>query len=271
MPTARTLVEVGGRHRSVACGGALLVLRDLKVAALFLTRFPVQLEGAVGMRDLAAAAYAFPLVGAAVGLIGSLGFWAASRLGLPTMPGALIALLCMVLATGALHEDGLADTADGLGAGEDRRRALEIMGDSRIGSFGAIAIMFSLLGRLMALAPLYDPVLFTKVVIGAGMVSRAALPVVMLALPSAKSTGLAAEAGRPDPLRVVAGVAIALACCTLLLQSLALPAILAAALAAAAVAAWLGRRLGGCTGDTLGAVQQVAEVGFLFAIVALLA
>lgn len=244
------------------------VLQDLKVAALFLTRFPVPVAGAVTMRDLARAVYAFPVMGAAVGLLGGLGFTVASWVGLPSLPAALIALACMIVTTGALHEDGFADTADGLGAGPDREKALAIMRDSRIGSYGAIAIMLSLLGRLMALAPMWDPKLVTAVLVGSAMMSRAMMPVVMLLQPSAKATGLAAETGRPDLPRVAIGVAVAvLACLFLLPLHLSLPAMAASAVAALLLATWLGRRFGGCTGDTLGAVQQVGEIAFLFAIV----
>ena len=107
--------------RVVAAGGVGSCCRDLKVAALFLTRFPIQVDGTVTMRDLAAAVYAFPLMGAAVGLLGGLAFAAAAWLGLPSLPAALLAIVAMLLATGALHEDGLADTADGLGAGARSR------------------------------------------------------------------------------------------------------------------------------------------------------
>lgn len=244
------------------------MLQDLKVAALFLTNLPVRVAGSVSMRDLALAVYAFPVMGALVGLLGGLVFLLASLLGLPTMPAALLAVVATILSTGALHEDGLADTADGLGAGEDRERALAIMRDSRIGSFGAIALVLSLLARLMALAPIYDPVLALKVLVGAGMASRAVMPVVMLLQPSAKATGLAAEAGRPEPARVAIGVGLAAVACLLLLQKLAIAPILASAAASLGVAHWLGRRFGGCTGDTLGAVQQVAEITFLLAVVA---
>jgi adenosylcobinamide-GDP ribazoletransferase len=244
------------------------LLQDLKVAALFLTSLPVKTVENVSMRDLAQAVYAFPLMGALVGFLGGLAFLAASLLGLPTMPAALLAILAMVLATGALHEDGLADTADGLGAGDDRARALAIMRDSRIGSFGALALMLALLCRLMALAPMYDPFLVLKVLVCAGMASRALLPVVMLMQPSARATGLAAEAGRPEPIRVAIGAGVALVACLALLQQLAPVAIAASAAVSLLVAHWLGRRFGGCTGDTLGAVQQVAEIVFLFAIVA---
>lgn len=244
------------------------VLQDLKVAALFLTSIPVRVDDRVTMRDLARAVYLFPVMGAVVGLLGGAVFTVASLLGLPTLPGALLALAAMILATGGLHEDGLADTADSLGAGPDREKALAIMRDSRIGSFGAMALILSLVGRVSALAPIYDPVLLTKVLVAAGMASRALMPVVMLLQPSARATGLAAEAGRPEPLRVAIGAALALVACALLIPKLALIAVGVAALGGLLVATWLGRRLGGCTGDTLGAVQQVAEIAFLFAVLA---
>lgn len=244
------------------------MLQDLKVAALFLTSLPVRVTGQVSMRDLAQAVYAFPIVGAAVGLSGGLVFLLASLLGLPTMPAALLAITAMILATGGLHEDGLADTADGLGAGEDREKALAIMRDSRIGSFGALALMLALLARLMALAPIFDPVLALKVLVAAGMVSRAVMGLVMLLQPSAKATGLAAETGRPEAARVAIGGGLALIVAVLLLRQLGLVATGAAVAVALLVAWWLGRRLGGCTGDTLGAVQQVAEITFLLAVTA---
>jgi adenosylcobinamide-GDP ribazoletransferase len=245
------------------------VLHDLKVAALFLTRFPVQVDGRLTMRDLAAAVYAFPVIGAAVGLLGGAGYLAAYWLGLPSLPGALGAVAAMILATGALHEDGLADTMDGLGAGPDRTRAFEIMRDSRIGTYGALALMLTLLARVLAMAPLWEPRLMTAVLVAAAMGSRSVMPVVMLWQPSAKAAGLAAETGRPELPRVLAAVGLAVAACLLLLPlTLGLPALLAAAAVSLLVAAWLGRRFGGCTGDTLGAVQQTAEVAFLLTIAA---
>ena len=175
----------------------------------------------------------------------------------------------MLALTGALHEDGLADTADGLGAGADRDRALEIMADSRIGSFGTIALIIVLLARLIALAPMWDPRQVASALVAAAMASRALMPVVMLLQPSARADGLAAATGRPEPLRVMLGSFLAIA-------RRRAPAPAAdrrdrhswpSAGLSLLLAAWLGRRLGGCTGDTLGAVQQAAEIAFLFAIV----
>ena len=105
------------------------------------------------------------------------------------------------------------------------------------------------------------------VLIAAAMTSRAMIPVVMLLQPSAKAGGLAAAAGRPEPVRVMIGLFIAIAAAVALLPlPTAVTALVIAAGVSLLVAAWLGRRLGGCTGDTLGAVQQTAEIAFLFAI-----
>ena len=128
--------------------------------------------------------------------------------------------------------------------------------------------MLALLARLMALAPMWDPGLVAAVLVAAAMASRAVMPVVMLLQPSARATGLAAETGRPEPFRVMIGSFIAIGAVVLLLPLAdgragpgrhRCPSLL--------VAGWLGRRFGGCTGDTLGAVQQVAEIAFLLAIV----
>ncbi len=246
------------------------MLNDLKIATVFLTRLPVRVEGPLAMRDLAGAVHLFPLVGALVGLIGAAAFGLGQGLGLPPVPCAVLALAATALATGALHEDGLADTADGLGAGADRARALEIMRDSRIGSFGAVALVLTLLARLSALAAMGgQPALVAGALVAAGAASRAAMPVVMHLQPSARASGLAAEAGKPEPARVAAAVLVALAASFLLLPTpVAAAAVLGAAAVAAVAAAALGRRFGGCTGDTLGAVQQLAEVAFLFGILA---
>ena len=245
------------------------VLQDLRVAALFLTRLPVRVAGPVAMRDLAAAVYLFPLVGALVGGVGGVAFWVARGAGLPGLPCSILAVAAMVLTTGALHEDGLADTADGLGAGENRAKALDIMRDSRIGSFGATALVLVLLARVTALASLWEPGLVAALLVGAGAASRALMPAVMYLQPSARASGLAAEAGRPEPARVLAAVLVALAISFLALPSgTALRAAIAAAAVGLTAAALLGRRFGGCTGDTLGAVQQLAEVAFYYAVLA---
>jgi adenosylcobinamide-GDP ribazoletransferase len=175
----------------------------------------------------------------------------------------------LVLVTGGLHEDGLADCADGLGGTTPARR-LEIMRDPRVGSFGVIALALGLLARVGALGALQHAAAVATALIVAAVLSRAAIPVAMLALPNARADGLAARAGRPHAARVAAAVLIALALVLVLLpprSAVIVTACVAAAGGLLAIAAW--RRLGGRTGDVLGALQQVTEIAALLALAAL--
>ncbi|MGF1561993.1 MAG: adenosylcobinamide-GDP ribazoletransferase [Geminicoccaceae bacterium] len=242
----------------------------LRFAVQFLTRLPVPLGRAPGNDLLAPAAALFPVVGALIGaLVGAL-YAAVSLLGLPTLPAAILALSAMILLTGALHEDGLADVADGFGGGKNAAQKLEIMRDSRIGSYGVIALMLALFARLIALAGLWDPYYAALVLICAASASRAAMVPVMQLLPPARRDGLAARATPPKAAHTLSASAIACLLTFLLLPpGTAAVALVATALGPLALA-WLAlRQIGGHTGDVLGAVQQVAEIGFLFAILAM--
>jgi adenosylcobinamide-GDP ribazoletransferase len=244
-------------------------LRDCKVALAFLTRLPVRPDRPWQGADLAASVAMFPLVGLLVGLTGGLAYAAAMALGLPPLPAAVLAVAATAWLTGAMHEDGLGDLADGMG-GATRAKKLEIMRDPRVGSFGVIAIVLALLARVGALAALAGPAPVAAALLAAGAVSRAAMPVAMLALPQARDDGLAQRAGRPQPARVAAGVAIAILVALLLLAPpVAVGAILAATLAACLVTLLARRALGGVTGDVLGAIQQAAEIAFLLGVVAM--
>jgi adenosylcobinamide-GDP ribazoletransferase len=244
---------------------------DLLRATSFLTRLPVPVPGPAQAGDLAAAAHAFPLVGAAVGALAGLAGLLAAGLGLPPALAAGVALAAQVLLTGALHEDGLADVADGLGAGRDRVRTLAVMRDSRIGSFGVLALTGSLGLRWAALAALADPYAAGAGLLAAAAASRAGAAALLL-LPPARADGQGAFAGRP----AVALVWIAIGWAALL-ALLALPAgaalagLTTAAIAAALVAALAWQRLAGQTGDVLGAAQQAGETAFLLALAAALA
>ena len=243
-------------------------LRDCKVALGFLTRLPVRPEQPWQGPDLAASVAMFPVVGLLVGLAGGLAYAAAVALGLPPLPAAVLAVAATAWLTGAMHEDGLGDLADGFG-GSTRAKKLEIMRDPRVGSFGVIAIVLALLARVGALAALAGPAPVAAALLAAGAVSRASMPVAMLALPQAREDGLARRAGRPHPARVAASVAIAILLALLLLAPpVAFAAILTATLAACLVALLARQALGGITGDVLGAIQQVAEIAFLLAVVA---
>jgi len=238
-----------------------------KVALQFLTRLPVRAPTPWPERALAASVPTFPLIGALIGALGALAFALASWLGLPPALAALLAVLVQMLLTGGLHEDGLADLADGLGGGRSRADRLAIMRDPRLGSFGALALIMATLARVLALAALAEPWLVAAALIAAGAASRAALPALMAALPAARRDGLAASAGRPHPLRAAAAGAIAAGIGLLLLPAGAvLLGLLLALLVLFGLAALAQRQLGGQTGDVLGAAQQLSEIIFVLGV-----
>jgi adenosylcobinamide-GDP ribazoletransferase len=243
------------------------LFRDGKVALAFLTRLPLP-GPAWHDGELAASVPLFPVAGALIGLAGGLVYALAAWLGLPPWPAAALALATTIGATGALHEDGLADVADGFGGGRTRADKLRLMRDPRIGSYGALALVLALLARAGALVALAEPVAVVTTLVAAGAVSRAALPAVMVGLARARPDGLAAQAGRPHPLRAVAAALIAVLIALALLGWPALVAVSAGVLGALAVALLASRQIGGYTGDVLGAIQQLAEIGVLCGVVA---
>jgi adenosylcobinamide-GDP ribazoletransferase len=177
--------------------------------------------------------------------------------------------------TGGFHEDGLADTADGLGGGQTRARRLEIMKDSRLGSYGALTLGLTLALRVAALAMLVavSPWLAAVSLVASHGLGRAAAVGAMALMPYGGDPGMAKE-GRPDRASVAGlAVAVLVALWPLALLPVAAGVVgVAAGLAVGAVPAWQAQRLiGGRTGDVLGAVEQMFEVGFLLAVAGLLA
>jgi adenosylcobinamide-GDP ribazoletransferase len=166
--------------------------RELETATIFLTRLPLRSQE---LLPLAAAGRAFPLAGALVGGIGALVFALAAWLGLPPIVAALLAVMATIAATGALHEDGLADTADGIFSGAARERVLEIMRDSRIGTFGALALILSVGLRVCALPHVLDA---AAALVAVHALSRGWLPWLMRRDMPARADGLAAGAGKPE-------------------------------------------------------------------------
>jgi adenosylcobinamide-GDP ribazoletransferase len=243
--------------------GALSGLgRDVLLAVRFLTRLPVPGKD---KRKLSAAARAFPIAGALVGAVAGAALIGAYRAGLHPMASALAALAVAALLTGALHEDGLADTADGFGGGT-RAQKLKIMRDSRIGVYGVLALVLGVGIRASILAGLLGPWAAAAALVAAGSLSRGFLPALMYLLPPARSGGLAKKAGKPTREgAVVAALLGAMVALIFLGQVAGLWAIAAAGVAVAAMA-WLAQRqIGGQTGDVLGAAQQVAEMAVLAA------
>ncbi|MFQ5984008.1 MAG: adenosylcobinamide-GDP ribazoletransferase [Alphaproteobacteria bacterium] len=256
--------EENGQGDSRGLGGWLT---DLQLAAAFLTRLP--LPSPAPSRTLASAARVFPLVGAAVGLAGGVVFLLAAGLGLPPWLAAVAALATTVAVTGALHEDGLSDLADGLGAGLDREAKLAAMQDSGAGPFGVVALVLALVARVAALAALEQPAIVVAALVAAGAVSRVAIVGVMRELSPARDEGLGAAAGTPPRDGTLIALALAAVIALILVgPATGFVAVTAAGLTALGVAALAQRQLGGYTGDVLGAVQQVAEIAFLIAVVA---
>jgi adenosylcobinamide-GDP ribazoletransferase len=237
------------------------LITDFKTSLAFCTRLPLVHSAFVEGEEIARASWAFPLVGAAVGILGGLVCWLAASSGLHPFLVSVLALSTTMFATGCLHEDGLADTADGLGSGATAERKLEIMRDSHIGVYGASALMLSLMLRAGAIASLAGPGLMAWALFAAHAGSRAALPALMRLVPRARVDGLSAAAGRP-PLESIA--AAALLGVLALVLGLGFSGGLIAAVLVVAATAIIGRlciaHIGGQTGDVLGTLQQVSEI-----------
>ncbi|BCA61654.1 hypothetical protein HMP09_0888 [Sphingomonas sp. HMP9] len=209
-----------------------------------------------GAEDFAAAIRFYPVVGLAIGAIVAVAGWLGALV--DPWTGACAALLVWIAVTGALHLDGLADLADGLGAAHgDRTRLLAVMADPHIGSFGVVAIVGQMLAKLVLLHAIgpHWPLILVPFAARMGPLLWSKL------LPPLRPGGLgAAVAGAVRP-RDLLGWGLLLA-----LAAVAVPALLALPLVAVAVAAWLRRTLGGVTGDAHGAGIEIVETGLLVAL-----
>jgi adenosylcobinamide-GDP ribazoletransferase len=245
------------------------------IALQFFTRLPIPAWVGFEASWLQHAARYFPLVGCVVAAIAA-GVYAAAALVLPAPVAAVLSTAASIWITGAFHEDGFADTCDGLGGGMTKDRALEIMKDSRVGAYGAIGIVCMLATKLSALA-LLPPRVAVAALFVAHPVSRLAATALIWKLDYVRGEGKAKPLAQQ-----MTGAEFALAALTCALPAACVlatgwmtpAALLAALLAAAGAALWLGRlfvrRLGGYTGDCLGAVQQLAEALAYVAVLATL-
>jgi adenosylcobinamide-GDP ribazoletransferase len=233
---------------------------DVVAAVLFCTRLPIASVRAHSSADVARAVWAFPVAGAIVGLIAAAVYGFARLAGLPPFPAAGLSVAATLVVTGCLHEDGLADVADSFGAAT-RERKLEIMRDSRTGTYGACALAMSLLLRAAALATIADPARAAAVLVATHMAARGSMPLFMRLVPPAREDGLSAGAGRPSRASAVAALLMGIAALVVGLGPAA--GLCAIALLAAAFAwlAWLCvRQIGGQTGDVLGTLEQSSEI-----------
>jgi len=236
---------------------SLAIPGDILTALALLTRLPVRASHSRG----AAAAWAYPLAGLAIGTIAAIVAFATS--GLPPALTAGFALLALIIPTGALHEDGLADTADGFWGGWTRVRRLEIMKDSRIGTYGVLALVLSVGLRWAALTALAASGDLAVALILTAILSRAPMVALMHALPHARDTGLAASTGHPGRNTTLLALGIAAAIAALTLGLSALPLAILLILTTLITAAIAKTKIGGQTGDVLGAMQQISEIAIL--------
>ncbi len=246
--------------------------RDCCVAGTFLTRLPFPaVTGAEKKGALMASARAFPMIGVITGVLAGGSLMGAASLDLHPLACAFVALAVLALVTGGLHEDGLADFADGLGGGKNKTEKLKIMKDSRIGVFGVLAVVLSVAIRGTVLGGLPGPGMAAAALIAASAMSRGMLPGVLGLMTPARKSGLATSAGEPDDegwmTALVLGLLIGFLCIGFWGG---LTALVGGIIAVAALGVLAERQIGGVTGDVLGAQQQMAEIAVLMAAAAAL-
>lgn len=246
---------------------------ELTTAVTFLTRIPLPYREAA----LAHSVWAFPLAGAIVGALSGAVLWLALTIGLPPLAAAFLALATSALITGALHEDGLADCADGFWGGMTPDRRLEIMRDSRSGAYGVLALVVTTGLKASLIAGLSDhwgaqPAWMMLIAVQA--CARSGMPVAMAVMTPAGKTGLAARAGRPSLFNAVLGLLLALGISGASLNVTPIwmpPALIAATLASGLCIGSLAKaKLGGINGDSLGGMEQVSEIACLLVLAAIL-
>ena len=240
------------------------------VGIMFLTRLPVPATLIYTEGRLARAARYFPMVGVLVGLITGGIYFLASQYLDPLLAGTMAIVMGMYV-TGALHEDGFADCCDGLGGGQTREQALEIMRDSRIGTYGTCALIGSIALRAVSVSTFEAYQGFLALII-AHALSRGLLPLVLVSGRYARTRGLASSVAEGvSTQEAVVAVCFSVVVAMLLGPVAGIAACAAAVLCGSLMLAILLRRLGGYTGDGLGAIQQVAEISILITLSGVLA
>ncbi|AXI48817.1 adenosylcobinamide-GDP ribazoletransferase [Sulfitobacter sp. SK012] len=231
------------------------------LAGVLLTRLPLPHLPDDAFEAAPRAVWAYPLIGAGVGAVGAIVGLLAMHLGLPDIAAAGLALAAMMLITGAMHEDGLADCCDGFWGGRDSAQRLIIMRDSQIGTYGVLGLIVVTGLRWSALVALLPYGLWPLV--AAAALSRGAMPVVMAGLPHARCDGLSHSVGQPSMSVAWQAAALGAAIALLCLGPLAFSVAILAGLIALGVALLAKAKIGGQTGDVLGATQQLCEMTIL--------
>ena len=243
---------------------------DVQLALIFLTRVPWKLNEEVAPQALNRALRAFPIIGLLVGGFAATVFGLATLLNLPSLVCSLLAVLATILITGALHEDGLADVADGFGGGHTVERKLEIMRDSRVGSYGVLAMVIGVGLRVAALDGFSNWGLASAAIVGAACLSRLAPALLIYCMSPARNNGLAATMDKPDLTIILQ--ATALACGFFLLCTSFTAGFLALGICGLTLYSFgliAKSQVNGHTGDVCGASQQIIEITALLTLVAM--
>ncbi len=242
--------------------------RDILLAFALLTRLPLPRLPDTAFDRQARAVWSYPLVGLVIGAIAGIAGLAGLQVGMPPAVAAGLVLATQMLITGAMHEDGLADMFDGFWGGYTPERRLQIMRDSQIGTFGVLALIITTGLRWLSVAFLLP--MGIAPIVAAAILSRALMPAVMSTLRLARPKGLSATVGRPQRRLALASLGLALVLAWALLGTLSLPLLLLGCGVAALVAVLAQRKIGGQTGDVLGATQLLSETVMLVALLAVL-
>ena len=237
--------------------------RDFVRAATFLTRIPFHIDETEAARPLATAALGFPLVGLMVGVIGAIAFVIANAIGLPQLASALIAVAATALVAGGLHEEGLANAVDGLFSRKDRDDSLRVMREASLGKFGMLALIF-VVGLKVAAIEALEPGIAAAALIGSEVTARTVLPAVLMLAVPARTEGLSFQAGRPRKESVIFTLLLGGALTLLMLGiGTGLVAVVVTAVLCVLMARITTMRLGGHTGDVLGAMEQITATAVL--------
>ncbi len=242
--------------------------QDLSSGLGLLTRIPV--PRTAQPHRMSSSAWLWPLIGALLGLLAAISAMLLLLVALPPILCAILIVALLLSVTGALHEDGLADCADGLPNGNTAQERIRIMRDSRIGAFGTLALLLAVSLRIACLEALLATPHAMAALMIAGAVSRGAVVIVMGVMPPAAQDGLSSESGQPTATGCIIASGIALGTVLWLSGLSWLPALLATTTAVAGFCLYVRRQIGGQTGDVLGAVQVIAELTCLLSIVCLI-
>jgi adenosylcobinamide-GDP ribazoletransferase len=245
------------------------LLPDVVQCVTFFTRIP--LPTLPSKRSFAEALWAAPVAGALVGLITGGVLLISLSVGLSPFVAAILGVAASVLVTGALHEDGFADVADGFWGGRTPERVIEIMRDSRIGSYGTLALILSVALRWGALATIVSEGRATFIIVACIAVhsaSRAILPAFAAHVPPASGTGLSASIGTIPSNRIALSLLLGAAALLAIGPAYTIVSVLLLGATFFAMKRLCIAKIGGQTGDVLGALQQACEIILLLALAA---